>query len=122
MSENYTPKQRARILRKRSTKEEKVLWEKLRNRKFHGLKFLRQHPIVYDEINGRVLYFIPDFYCSEKKMIIEIDGKIHDFQKDYDKRREEILKNIGLKILRFKNEEITNITEVLKTIELFVFD
>ena len=122
MSENYTPKQRARQLRRNLTEEEKILWKKLRNRKFHGLKFLRQHPIVYDEINGRVLYFIPDFYCSEAKTIIEIDGKIHDFQKDYDDRREEILRNTGLKILRFKNEEIKNISEVLKKIKCFIFE
>ncbi len=122
MSQNYTPKQRARLLRQNSTEEEKILWEKLRNRKFHGLKFLRQRPIVYDEINGRVLYFIPDLYCAEMKTIIEIDGKIHDFQKDYDNRRDEILRNMGLKILRFKNDEIKNISEVLKRINCFIFE
>jgi very-short-patch-repair endonuclease len=120
MSENPTPVHTARQLRRNSTDYEKVLWQKLRNRKFHGLKFLRQHPIVYDEINGKALFFVPDFYCAEKKTIIEIDGKIHDYQKDYDERREEILKNKGLKILRFKNEEIGNISEVLKRIDNFI--
>jgi leucyl-tRNA synthetase len=88
MSENHTPISRARQLRKNMTPEEKLLWKNLRNRKFFGLKFLRQHPIVYDTINNKPLFFVPDFYCAEKRTIIEIDGKIHDFQKEYDKRRQ----------------------------------
>jgi very-short-patch-repair endonuclease len=117
MSDNHTPVSRARNLRKNMTSEEKILWQKLRARRFHGLKFLRQHPIIYDTINNKSLYFIPDFYCAEKKLIIELDGKIHDFQKEYDERREEILKNAGFKILRFRNEEMKNVATVLKQIE-----
>ena len=60
------------------------------------------------------------FYCAGKKVIIEVDGKIHDFQKDYDERREDILKSMGFKILRFKNGEIGNIAIALKRIEEFV--
>jgi len=120
MSENHTPISRARKLRKEMTPEEKLLWANLRNRKLKGLKFLRQHPIVYDTINNKPKFFIPDFYCAEKKLIIEIDGKIHEFQKDYDERREEILTNIGLKIIRFKNEEFKNISAVLRKIREFV--
>jgi len=122
MSENHTPVSRARKLRKNMTLEEKVLWQKLRGRKFHGIKFLRQHPIVYDQINGKPLFFIPDFYCSEKKIVIEIDGKIHEFQKEKDNIREKILKNMGLQILRFKNEEVKNIADVLIRIEIFIFN
>ncbi len=121
MSNDHTPIERARQLRKNMTEEEKILWQKLRGRKFFGLKFNRQHPIVYDTINYKPLFFVPDFYCAEKKVIIEIDGKIHDFQKDYDNRREEILTNMGLRIKRFKNEEIRNIGQVLKDIESFIF-
>ena len=68
-----------------------------------------------------LFFFVPDFYCSEKKTIIDIDGKIHEFQKEYDVRREEILTNMDLKILRFKNEELSNIADVLKRIESFIF-
>ena len=121
MSENFTTTSRARQLRTNMTPEEKVLWQKLRNRNFRGLKFLRQHPIIYEEISGKPLYFVPDFYCSEKKTIIEIDGKIHEFQKEYDERREEILTNMDLRILRFKNEELKNIADILKRIENFIF-
>ena len=122
MSNDHTPIERARQLRKNLTFEEKLLWQKLRGRKFFGLKFLRQHPIVYDLINDKPLFFVPDFYCAEKKLIIEVDGKIHDFQKDYDERRTEILTNMGLKVIRFKNEEIRNIGKVLKDIEMYIKD
>lgn len=66
MSDNYFIK-RARRLRSSMTDEEKLLWSVLRNRKFHGLKFLRQHPIVYQvDDNKQPLYYIADFYCAEK--------------------------------------------------------
>ena len=99
------------------TPEEKLLWKNLRGRRFHGFKFLRQHPIVYDTINNNPLFFIPDFYCAEKNLIIEIDGRIHDFQKEYDERREEILKNRGMRILRFKNSDLNNISIILQNID-----
>lgn len=120
MSENHTPTGRARNLRKEMTAEEKLLWKYLRNRNFKGLKFLRQHPIVYDEINNRPKYFITDFYCAEKKLILEIDGEIHYFQKDYDENRDEILANMGMRILRIKNKEVGNVSEVLRKIEKFI--
>jgi very-short-patch-repair endonuclease len=120
MSENHTPKSRARKLRKEMTEEEKLLWKYLRNRNFKGLKFLRQHPIIYDEINFQPKYFIPDFYCAEKKLILEIDGKIHDFQISYDENRDEILTNMGMRILRIKNSEVGNMSEVLRKIEMFI--
>ena len=122
MSNDHTPINRARKLRGNMTLEEKLLWQKLRGRKFFKLKFLRQHPIVYDVINNKPLFFVPDFYCASKKVIIEVDGKIHDFQKDYDERREEILTNMGLRVMRIKNEEIRNINKVLKNIEFFLFN
>lgn len=102
------------------TPAEKILWKILRNRRFRGYKFLRQHPIIYDNIESQPKYFIPDFYCTQKKVIIELDGKIHDFQKDYDERREEILINMGLRIIRFKNEELKNLNALLKKLEDFM--
>lgn len=81
---------------------------------------MRQHPIIYDNINNKPLYFIADFYCSEKKLVIEVDGKIHEFQKDYDERRDEILTNAGLRVLRLKNEELTNVSLVLRKIKNFI--
>ena len=116
MSDHPSPIDRARSLRKNMTPEEKILLQRLRNRRFQGLKFNRQHPIVYEGINNRRLFFIADFYCAEKKLVVELDGKIHDFQKDYDERRDEILSNMGLKVLKVKNPEIKNVTKVLEKI------
>jgi len=121
MSNNHSPISRARKLRHHMTDEERILWQKLRGRKFLGLKFLRQHPIIYDRINNEPKYFIVDFYCSEKNLIIELDGRIHDFQKAKDMRREEILKGEGLHILRFKNEDINQgLLKVLKRIKEYI--
>ena len=116
MSDRPTPIKRARELRQRMTDAESLLWINLRNRKFHGLKFLRQHPIIYDIYSDKPLYFIADFYCAEKKLIIEVDGKIHDFQKEEDQHREEILKSLKLAVLRIKNEEVDNVRAVLEKI------
>ena len=122
MSNKPSPINRARVLRRNMTDEEKMLWNKLRGRRFHGLKFLRQHPIVYETIKNEPRYFIPDFYCAEKKVIIEIDGKIHEFQKAKDEKREDILIGLGFKILRIKNEDLVNIYAVLRRINDFIFD
>lgn len=88
-----------RKLRKEQTYHEQTLWNVLRNRAFGGLKFFRQYPI------GR---YIVDFYCHEKRLAIEIDGKIHTKQsnKEYDTIRQEELESTNLKVLRFSNDEI----------------
>jgi len=117
MKEKKTITQLARDLRKKQTPEESLLWQNLRNRKLHGFKFNRQFPIVYGrDFDGTSHFFIADFYCNEKKLIIELDGKIHDFQKNYDKDRDFILNQLGLTVIRIKNEEINNIATVLDRI------
>jgi len=96
--------EKAKEHRKKPTEAEMVLWKFLRAKQL-GFKFRRQHPVDR---------FIPDFVCIEKKLIIEVDGKIHDFQKEEDKVRTEILNENGFKVIRFKNEEIIcNIDEVV---------
>ncbi|MGB0429752.1 MAG: endonuclease domain-containing protein [Bacteroidia bacterium] len=79
----------SRELRKNATPFENELWEHLR-RKQLGVKFLRQQPIIYQTWPTQE-FFIADFLCFEKKLIVELDGKVHDFQKDYDANRDEIL-------------------------------
>jgi very-short-patch-repair endonuclease len=108
----------AKELRKNQTPSEKLLWDYLRNRKLIGYKFLRQHPIAYRNGFNKIGYFIPDFYCAEKRLIIELDGKIHEFQKEYDANREAILRDLDLTVIRFKNEELMNIKKVLDTIKM----
>jgi len=97
-----------RELRRKQTTAEEFLWQHLRNRNFIGKKFLRQHPICVESVFGRSLYYIPDFYCHEARLVIEADGPVHLFKKEYDKNRDEVLKGLGLTILRFTNDEILN--------------
>lgn len=91
---------KSRELRKNMTDSEKLLWEELRDRRLNGLKFLRQHPVLYQGNLIRYNYFIADFYCYEKKAVIEIDGPIHEGNEEYDSFRDEEMKNLGLHILR----------------------
>ncbi len=100
----------ARELRLHTTKAESLLWERLRNRRFEGLKFRRQHHI------GR---YIADFYCAELDLVVELEGTIHDtdHQRKYDKARFQYLEVAGLRICRIRNEQVTmDIDAVLQTI------
>lgn len=99
-------------LRKHQTEAEKTLWYELRNRKLDGIKFLRQHPIIYDKNENDLFFYVPDFYCSQYKIAIELDGKIHEFQKNKDINRDLILKSLGIKTIRLKNEEIKDIEKI----------
>lgn len=103
-------------LRRNQTPAEKILWERIRKQQIKGRKFLRQHVIVYESVNNEHFFFIPDFYCAREKLIIELDGKIHDYQIDRDKNRDEILQSKGLRILRIRNEDLQNIDSVLEKI------
>ncbi len=103
----------AKALRKNMTEEEKVLWGYLK-RGIDGFKFRRQHPIGV---------YIADFYCHKTKLVIELDGKIHDKPevKILDEQRENELKRLGYEVIRFTNEELfQNIEKVLITIKLKV--
>ena len=109
----------ARELRKNQTSAEMLLWQMLRKRQIHGMKFLRQFKIEHSNINGKKNYFIVDFYCHDLKFIIEVDGKIHSIQPDYDRDRQTILEAMGHKIFRIKNEEVeleSKITELKNNI------
>ncbi|MFK7947058.1 MAG: endonuclease domain-containing protein [Saprospiraceae bacterium] len=103
-----TIKKFARYLRKNETPAEKVFWEKIRGKQFMDLKFNRQFIIEHANIMSKKSYFIADFHCFQKKLIVEIDGKIHYTQLEYDKIREDVLKEMGYKIIRFRNEEVLN--------------
>jgi very-short-patch-repair endonuclease len=106
-SENSVIIETTRALRRKSTKGESILWQKIRNKKLNGAKFHRQHAIKFI-INGYKRFFVADFYCSEHKLVIEIDGKIHERHKDYDEMRSYIMNTMGINVIRFKNEEVEN--------------
>ena len=85
-----------KTLRKKQTPQETILWSRLR-RKALGYRFRRQHAIGP---------YIADFCCSEKKLIIEIDGWQHKENTTYDTARTEYFKNFGYSVLRFWNNDI----------------
>ena len=99
------------------TPSEVLLWKNLKGKKLDGYKFLRQHPIFYQRNFTDLRFFVADFYCAEAKLVIELDGKIHDFQKQYDDWREEILKSKNLNVLRIKNNELKHLDSVIKKIK-----
>ena len=91
--------------RKNPTEAESIVWEYLRAKKLNH-KFRRQHPI------GK---FIVDFVCIERKLIVEIDGKIHEKQLEEDAIRTEQLNELGFKVIRYTNEQV--ISEIDKVID-----
>ena len=107
---------RSRRLRRNQTESEKTLWEQIRNRKINNLKFLWQHPFIYQANGFNLNYFIADFYCAEKKIIIELDGEIHETQKEYDENRDSILQEMGIKVSRFKNGEVNIAIEFINNL------
>jgi len=101
----------AHQLRRSMTKAEAVLWKKLRDRNVFNTKFRRQHPINI---------FIVDFYCHEYKLVIEVDGDIHndEIACQYDLGRTEVLNKFGLKVIRFTNNQILySLDSVIKKIQ-----
>lgn len=106
----------ARRLRNNPTPSEKLLWSYLKNKQLKGRKFLRQHPIIYENIGNELFCFIPDFYCKKENLVVEVDGGIHYYQKQRDQKRDLILKAIGLKVLRIDNNELLCIESVLEKI------
>lgn len=101
----------ARELRKNETEAEKILWKKLNKNQLFGLQFRRQHPINK---------FIADFYCAKIKLVIELDGSIHEIDEhhEHDIGRSEILNDFGIIVIRFTNDEIMkDIDNVINQIE-----
>jgi very-short-patch-repair endonuclease len=84
----------ARRLRRQSTDAERLLWFRLRERRFAGHKFRRQAPIGP---------YIADFVCYQARLIIELDGGQHAAQKDYDARRDAWFRQQGFTVLRFSD-------------------
>ena len=87
----------AKRLRKEMTKEERHLW----------YDFLRAYPIRFfrQKVLGK---YIADFFCSEAKLAIELDGSQHfeEQNAENDAVRTTFLEDYGLKVLRIPNNEI----------------
>jgi 5-methyltetrahydrofolate--homocysteine methyltransferase len=94
--------------RSNPTDAENALWQMLRGKKLEGYKFRRQHIIGS---------YIADFICLRAKLIIEVDGLIHQLpeNKANDEERTKWLKQKGFEVIRFTNEEVIGDTENVLT-------
>jgi imidazole glycerol-phosphate synthase subunit HisF len=87
----------ARRLRKEMTEAEKILWGCLSKRQLNGARFRKQHPVGD---------YIADFYCHEFKLVVEVDGLIHEQQKEYDEERSKQMEEVKVTVIRFTNAEV----------------
>ncbi len=81
------------------TGAETTLWALLRNRQFEGFKFRRQTPVADAVV---------DFFCPELRLVIELDGGIHDLKEASDSLRDVRLEAAGFRVLRFRNQAFLN--------------
>lgn len=101
----------ARKFRKNPTESEDAVWQMLRNRQIKNLKWRRQQVIFG---------YIADFYCAELKVVLEIDGSVHENEdvKAYDEFRTSVFESKGIKVFRLKNEDCDkqHLTELIESI------
>ncbi|WP_461092562.1 endonuclease domain-containing protein [Spirosoma gilvum] len=92
-------KELRRELRQNQTEAEEVLWAELRGRRLANAKFRRQHSV------GN---YIVDFYCFDHKLVVEVDGAVHNTPEARvnDAEREVVLCDLGLTIMRFTNDDV----------------
>ena len=99
-----------RAFRRQQTPAEHALWELVRDRRLDGLKFRRQFPLSI---------FVADFCCFELKLIVELDGGVHETKEQaaHDRNRDVYLQSLGYTLLRFPNEQVfANPYEILQAI------
>ncbi len=103
---------RAAEMRRNPTEPEKRVWGILSGSQLGGYKFRRQSVIGY---------FIADFLCPQKALIVEVDGDTHDEAKD--RLRDDILADRGFRVIRVTNfDAITNIEGVFEIIRIALND
>ena len=106
---------RRQELRNNATQPEQKLWATLRGKQL-GVKFRRQHGIGH---------YIVDFYCPERKFVIEVDGDSHytDVAQQNDLQRDAFLQQLGLRVLQFTNQDINqNMAGVYEVIKRAIND
>lgn len=102
-------KEVARQFRKEPMKSEAILWEALQGRKLDDRKFRRQQPIRA---------FVVDLFCADEKLIVEVDGGIHESQQDSDFQRQSLLESLGLRFIRLTAKQVeTDLSTCLKKIK-----
>jgi len=96
----------ARTLRQKSGLAEQRVWALLRSGRIDGHKFRRQHPISR---------YVADFACDRLKLVIEIDGGVHDRDEvvTRDHLRQSDLEALGWTVLRFSNAQVLSEPELI---------
>ena len=96
-------------LRKEQTEAEKQLWRQLRNKRMKGYKFYRQYGIGV---------YIADFYCPERRLVIEVDGGGHYSEEGMgnDEKRSKFLRGFGIRTIRFSNLDVLKNMEGLEVL------
>ena len=86
-------------LRSNLTPAEAFLWRQLKAKQLDGKRFVKQHSI------GE---YIVDFYCASEKLIVELDGDVHQNPKveAYDEKRISVFQSMGYKVIRFENKMV----------------
>ena len=88
--------ERARELRREMTALETIVWFELKGKKLDGYKFRRQAPIGP---------YIADFYCPAARLVVEIDGPVHNDRQARDEYRTRYLAACGIRVIRFRADE-----------------
>lgn len=90
---------RRKALRKSLTSAEAFLWKHLKAKQLGDKKFGKQHSIAK---------YIVDFYCASEKLIVELDGEVHQNAATaaYDEKRTAYLNNLGYEVIRFENKMV----------------
>lgn len=104
----------AERMRRNPTEAENILWKHLKKFRSTGFIFRRQHPINF---------YIADFYCHKLKLVIEVDGEIHETEqaREHDDGRTGHLEHFGIKIIRFTNDDVIRSEElVIKQIKIYL--
>ena len=104
-------KQFRKILRHNLTPSEAFLWKHLKSRQLEGRRFTKQH-----SINN----FSVDFYCAKERLIIELDGEVHNNPEAlaYDQLRTKQLTTLGYNVIRFENKMVfDNLASLLSEIK-----
>jgi very-short-patch-repair endonuclease len=89
------------------TPAERRLWKALRRNSLDGFHFRRQQVI-----EG----YIADFYCDVAKLVIEVDGGVHQEQWKYDEARDKAITSIGIRVLRIPNDAILDVEAALELV------
>ncbi len=109
ISYNNNTKDFARANRKSGNLSEVIIWKLLKDKKLYGLKFSRQ---------VRIGNYIADFYCKERKVIIEIDGWSHNDKYEYDTKRDKFMAYNGITVIHIDDVDVKrNIDKVIYTFE-----